>query len=163
MWFQVHPVDIRYIERSPFQFRNEAEIKSPPERVFEIMATAENQHEWFQDYKACRWTSAPPHGVGSTREIELKTITVKERFLAWEPGKRLTFCIYAATVPLVREMVEDLTFEPSSLVSGGTHVRWIAHYTPTLLTRAVHPIVRGQFGAMFKATLEGLRRYAERG
>jgi uncharacterized protein YndB with AHSA1/START domain len=161
MWFHVHPVDIGFTLRSPFQFHNEIEIKAPPARVFEIMATAENQHEWFKDYKDCRWTSAPPHGAGSTREIELKAITVKERFLVWEPGKRMAFCIYAGTLPLVREMVEDIEFLPGS-APGTTHVRWIAHYTPTLPARLVHPIIRSQFGKMFKQTLEGLRTYAER-
>jgi uncharacterized protein YndB with AHSA1/START domain len=160
MWFQVSPAEISYTQSSPFQIQNETVIHAPPDRVFEILTDGTKQHEWFKDFVACRWTSAPPYGVGSTREIELKTLTVKERFLAWDPGKRLSFCIYAITQPLVSEMVEDLQLEPAS--NGSTRLRWTAHYTPTLLMRAVHPIARMKFGAMFKASLEELRRYAER-
>jgi uncharacterized protein YndB with AHSA1/START domain len=160
MWFQVKPTDLSYTLSSPFQMRNEAVIAAPPERVFEIITNGDVQHEWFKDFVACRWTSAPPHGVGSTREVELKTLTVKERFLAWDPGKRMSFCIYASTLPLISEMLEDLQLEPTS--DGGTLFRWTAHYTPTLAMRLVHPIARVVFGGMFRASIEGLKRYAER-
>jgi uncharacterized protein YndB with AHSA1/START domain len=160
MWFQVRPTDMSYTLSSPFQFRNEAVIQAPPERVFEILSTGEEQHKWFKDFVACRWTSAAPHGAGSTREIELKALTVKERFLAWDPGKRLSFCIYACTLPLIAEMVEDMQLEPAE--GGATRFRWTAHYTPTLPMRLIHPVARIVFSSMFRASTEGLRRYAER-
>ena len=158
MWFQVRPVDLSFTKSSPFQFHNEAVIRAAPERVFEIMALGEEQRVWFKDFVEVRWTSAPPHGVGSMREVELKTLTVKERVLAWDPGKRLSFCIYAITVPLVSAMVEDLELIAED---GGTRVRWIVHYEPSLVMRALHGPVRSKFGEMFRQTLEGLTRYAE--
>lgn len=159
MWFQVRHADLSFTQRSPFQFENEAIIQATPARVFEILATAERQKEWFKDFIADRWTSAPPHGVGSTREVELKTLTVKERFLAWDPGKRIAFSIYAITLPLINEMVEDLQLEPHG--DGGTRFRWVAHYTPSLLMRLAHGTARAQFGEMFRATTAGLKAYAE--
>ena len=158
MWFPVKPTDLSYTLSSPFQFRNEAVIEAPPERVFEVISSGEDQGKWFKDFVACRWTSAPPHGVGSTREIELKALTVKERFLAWDPGKRMSFCIYAITLPLISEMLEDFQLEPAG--DGRTRFRWIAHYTPTLAMRVVHPVVRAIFGNMFRASIEGLSRHA---
>src|SRR5262245_13834431 len=146
MWFQVRPTDMSYTLSSPFQFRNEAVIYAPPERIFEIWATGEGQEQWFKDFVACRWTSAAPHGVGSTREIELKALTVKERFLAWDPGKRISFCIYACTLPLISEMLEDLQFEPEG--DGKTRFKWTAHYTPSPIMRLIHPIARMIFGDM---------------
>jgi len=159
MWFQVRPTDMSYTLSSPFQFRTEVVIQASPERVFEILSTGEEQRDWFKDFVTCRWTSAAPNGVGSTREIELKALTVKERFLAWDPGKRLSFCIYACTAPLITEMLEDMQLEPAE--GGGTRLRWIAHYTPTLLMRLVHPVGRAVFSNLFRASAEGLRRYAE--
>jgi uncharacterized protein YndB with AHSA1/START domain len=158
MWFQVKPTDLSYTLSSPFQFRNEAVIEAPPERVFEILSNGEEQGRWFKDFVACRWSSAPPHGVGSTREIELKALTVKERFVAWDPGKRMSFCIYACTLPLITEMLEDLQLEPAG--EGRTLFRWNVHYTPTLGMRLVHPIVRKIFGDMFRASIDGLKRVA---
>jgi uncharacterized protein YndB with AHSA1/START domain len=158
MWFQVHPADIGYTETSPFQIRHEALIAAPPERVFEILASNEGAKAWFKDYVATRWTSAPPNGVGSTREVELKLLTAKERFLAWDPGKRLTFCVYALTLPIVTQMVEDMVIEPSG--DGGARLVWTVHYTPSWLMRPVHGLARKVFGDLFKASIEGLRTFA---
>jgi hypothetical protein len=160
MWFDVHPADIGYTQRSPFQFRNETVLDVPPDRAFEIVGNDEGASVWFKDFVACRWTSAAPHGVGSTREIELKILTVKERFLVWEPGKRATFCIYATTLPIVTQMVEDMSFEPAD--NGGTRFIWNVHYTPSMLMRPVHGIARKLFGGMFETSIEGLRRYTAR-
>jgi uncharacterized protein YndB with AHSA1/START domain len=160
MWFDVEAVPLSFTESSPHHIEASALIDAPPARVFEIMATGEGQKEWFQDFVACRWTSAPPHGVGAEREIELKALTVKERFLAWEPGKRLAFCVYGITVPLVSAMIEDMTFED---VGGGRATRfvWRVHYRPSLLMKVIHPIGRAIFGEMFRNSAEGLARYAK--
>lgn len=160
MWFSTTPTELGYCDTSPFLFENVRVVPAPPERVFEVFATGEGQTTWFQDFVACRWTSGEPHGVGTTREIELKMLTVKERFVAWEPGKRLTFSIDAITLPLVRAMMEDLRFEPAG--EGKTKVTWRAHYTPAPVMRLFHPIARVIFGRMFAKSLDGLSRYLER-
>ena len=105
------------------------------------------------------------HGdrVGAEREVELKALTVRERFLAWEPGKRLAFTVYGSTLPLLKAMLEDMVLEP---VEAGGQVRatrliWRAHYEPSLLMRLVHPLGRMIFGELFKASGEGLARYAK--
>ncbi len=159
MWFDCEAVPLSFTERSPYRIENEAIIDASPERVFEILADGSRQIEWFEDFVACRWTSKPPHGLGSEREIELKALTVKERFLAWDPGKRMTFHIYAITVPLVSAMVEDLKLAPAG--EGKTRFTWTVHYRPTLLMRAIHPIGRAVFGKMFKKTTERLQRFAK--
>jgi uncharacterized protein YndB with AHSA1/START domain len=157
MWFAVEARDLRYPPTSPHVLENVAIIDAAPERVFEVFAKAENQREWFQDFVACRWTTPGPHGVGAEREIELKLLTVKERFLAWDPGKRLTFTIHASTLPMVDGMVEDMLFEPTG--EGKTRFTWRVHYTPKLFMRPLHPILRGVFGKMFTASTTGVARY----
>jgi hypothetical protein len=74
--------------------RSEHSIPSPPPRISAPV----------QDFVAAGGR-AGPHGVGAEREIEPK-LTVKERFLAWEPGKRLTFTVFAIA-PVVDAM-EDM-------------------------------------------------------
>ncbi len=157
MWFAVEAQGLGFTRSSPYVLENEAFIDAPPERVFETFATAENQRTWFQDFVACRWTSSAPHGVGAEREIELELLTVKERFLAWEPGKRLTFTIHAMSLPVVDAMVEDMLFEPHG--EGKTRFTWRVHYTPKLFMRPFHPILRVVFGKMFKASTKGVARY----
>jgi uncharacterized protein YndB with AHSA1/START domain len=158
MWFDLTPTDLTFIERAPFHFDNEAVINASPARVFEILEAAEAQTEWFKDFKDARWLSDPPYGVGSTREVVLKALRVKERFVAWEPGRRMAFSIEAITLPLVSAMLEDLQFEPMG--EGRTRFRWRAYYQPTIAMRLVHPIARGVFGGMFSASTSGLAAYA---
>ena len=135
-------------------------IPASAARTFEILSTGEGQREWFQDFVAVRWTSSPPHGVGATREIELKMMSVKERFLVWEPGRRLTFAIDAITVPLVQGMVEDMQLEPLSDCS--TRLRWHVYYNPSWIMRAAHPVGRNVFARMFRVSIDGLAKYASR-
>jgi uncharacterized protein YndB with AHSA1/START domain len=158
MWFDVEAVPLSFTESSPFQFENTVLLDAPPARIFDIWATGEAQETWFQDFVANRWTTAT-RGVGAEREVKLKMLTVKERFLAWEPGKRITFHIYGITLPLVSAMVEDLQFEPVG--DHATRMTWRAHYRPTLLMRMVHPIARMIFGELFKNSAEGLARYVK--
>jgi uncharacterized protein YndB with AHSA1/START domain len=158
MWFDVESVDLGFTETSPFKLENQAIIHASPERIFEIFVTGEGQREWFQDFRDARWTSSAPHGVGSTREIELALLTVKERFLAWEPGKRLTFAITAITIPIVTAMVEDMQL--SRLDEKRTRLTWRVHYRPAFAFRLVHPVARSIFGRMFSAGAAGLTKYA---
>lgn len=159
MWFDVEGVPLTFTERSPFHIETVTRVEAKPERVFEIFATGEAQEEWFQDWVGVEWTTKPPHGVGSERVAKMKMLSVKERFLAWDPGKRLSFCIYGITLPLVSAMVEDLALAPDG--DGATTFTWRVHYRPTLLMRMVHPIGRAIFGKMFRASADGLARYAK--
>lgn len=159
MWFDVEAVPLSFTESAPFCIENSVGIHAPAARVFEILATAEHQKDWFQDFKDCRWTSASRAGVGAEREIELALLTVKERFIAWEPGKRLTFHVYGITLPLVEAMVEDMIIEPTT--DRISRLTWRVHYRPSLLMRMVHPIGRAIFGSMFRNSADNLARYAK--
>jgi hypothetical protein len=159
MWFDAEAVPLSFTESSPHRIQNTAAIDASASRVFDILATAERQRDWFVDFVACRWTSPEPHGVGAEREIELKLLTVKERFLAWEPGRRMTFHIHAITLPFVKAMVEDMVIESTG--ERSCRVTWTVHYRPSLLMRLGHPLGRAIFGRMFRGSLEGLARYAK--
>jgi uncharacterized protein YndB with AHSA1/START domain len=161
MWFDLRRMSLEDAARAPFGFDNRADIAAPPERVFALFADGNGMGRWLQDFVACRWTSPEPHGVGSEREVELALFTVKERFLAWDPGKRIAFSIDAITLPLLAAAVEDLQLAPSA--SGGTQVRWRVHYAPSLAMRLVHPLARVVFGRLFRNSLAALKRLAEQG
>jgi uncharacterized protein YndB with AHSA1/START domain len=159
MWFPLEPADLSYADAAPHSLVTEKVVPASPERLFEIITTGERQDAWFKDLRDTKWTSPAPQGVGSTRDVHLKTLSVKERFLAWEPGRRLAFTMYAITLPLTTRMMEDIRFERVGAKS--TKVSWRLHYAPSALMRPVHPLAKRFFGKMFRDTVDGLGRYAE--
>jgi hypothetical protein len=160
MWFDLEPTDLRFAECAPFKFDNQAVINASPARVFEILSLGEEERIWLKDFKSAEWRSEPPHGVGSTRELALKMLTVKEHFVVWEPGRRLSFSIAAITLPAVTAMFQDLQIEP--MAQGKTRLRWVVYYRPSLITRLIHPVARAIFGGIFSSSTAGVARYATR-
>jgi hypothetical protein len=158
MWFKVEAVPLSFTESSLHRIENIQVIDATPKRVFEILATGEGMTEWFKDFVSFHWLGAPG-GLSSERELSLKTLAVKERFIVWDEGRRLTFHVFAITLPLVTALIEDFSLQPHG--NDRTSFAWRVHYRPTLLTRLVHPVVRSVFGAMFKAATDGLARYAK--
>lgn len=158
MWFHLLPTDDSFLEHSPHQLLNEVTIEAPAERVF-ALAAGERFHDWLAELVACEWTSAPPHGVGSTRIVALDTLAVKERFVRWVPGREIAFVIEACTLPLLRRMVEHLAIEP--LGEARCRLRYTVHYDPALVMRAVHPVAKVIFGKMFARAADRIRAVAE--
>jgi uncharacterized protein YndB with AHSA1/START domain len=161
MWFDVEPVPLSFRESSPHRIEITQEIDAPPARVFAVIEDGERASAWFADIQAVRWTSPPPHGNGSERVVELRAMSVKERFLAWEPGERIAFHIYAITLPLVTAMLEEMVLEP--LGEGRTRLVWRVHYRPALLMKLTHPIVRAVYRRIFTSAARGLARVAGAG
>jgi uncharacterized protein YndB with AHSA1/START domain len=160
MWFALERCAETYCDTSPFHIELEGRIGAPPERVFDVFAGNEDVTEWYPDVVASRFLTPPPHPAGSVREVSLTFVSVKERFLVWDRGRRVTFAVDAMSLPLVRAMVEDMRFEP--IAGGSTRVVWTIHYRPSLAMRLVHPVARAVFGRMFRKGLEGLAAYLER-
>jgi Polyketide cyclase / dehydrase and lipid transport len=158
MWFDTDPCDLGFCERSPHRIVTEAVLPLDPARAFEAIASERELGAWLDDFVACRWTSDAPHGVGSTRRVDLRMLRVKERFLAWDPGDRLTFTITASTVPLMRRAVEDFRLSP--LGPGRTRLSWTVHYELRGWASPFDAIARAVFGRLFRRSAENLTRYA---
>lgn len=157
MWFALQPVDLGFTRTSPFQLVNEAVVYAPPERVFDLFA-GERIDEWLAELRSVEWTSAAPHGVGSTRTLVMRDLAAKERFLAWDRGARIAFAIEALTLPFARRMLEDMQLE--RLGPRHTHVRYTVHYEPTVATRLLHPVVRRALKPAFGRALRALASIA---
>ena len=157
MWFDLHPAELDYADRAPFRIRAEAYVHAPPHRVFEIV-TGEAMERWLPEFVALRWTSPEPYGVGATRELDLRTLKVKERVLAWEPGRRFAFAITAASLPLLGQMIEDVHLEP--IAARVTLLRWNVHYAPRSPLRALHPLARGLVGRLWTGAVKNIAAYA---
>jgi hypothetical protein len=162
VWFSLEPCELDFCERSRRRIVNEVVLPASAASAFELCASGEELGAWLDDFVSCTWTSAPPHGVGSTRDVKLKLLSVRERFIAWQPGERLTFTMTATTLPVFSRAVEDLQL--TALGPNETRVRWTVHYDVPRWARLFHPVMRAVFKRLFARSAANLARYArERG
>jgi uncharacterized protein YndB with AHSA1/START domain len=144
MKFTCRTVDSNFLESAPLRFVNEVEINASPEQVFKVFEDGESWPKWFKDIIKVEWTSPKPFGVGTTRTVTLKTMTVYEQFIAWDPAKRFTFYFTATSVPLFHAFCEDYRLEP--IGKGKTKFTYIVAYEPRLLLKLAGPIGRWILG-----------------
>jgi hypothetical protein len=137
-------------------------VHATADRLFDILATGENQALWARGYRTTTWYGSTDHGVGTVRDVHLQWIVVRERFLAWTPGRRFAFSTDAASLPIVRSLIEDINFEPRP--DETTLLRWTVHYTPALALRPIARTIENRFfRPMFTDFATSLARYAEQG
>lgn len=157
MWFKVRASDVTFAESSRKHFAYDFTVPAPPRDVFDLITRPETLSSWMPDYRGARWTTSPPAGVGSVREVKLTTIAVHEKVLVWEPGERFVFTIVRASVPILKRMVEDFRFDA---VAVGTRVRWTIAYQPRLMASALEPLLAPRFAKMFEKSATRLSKIA---
>ena len=159
MKFSCRTVDLAFLDSAPIRFVNEVEINASPERVFEIFEDGESWPKWFRDIVKVEWTSSKPFGVGTTRTVTLKTMTVYEKFIAWDPGKRFTFYFTGTSLPIAHAFCEDYQLE--ALSNGRTKFTYIVAFEPRLLIKMSGPIGRWIFGNMFRTGAKSLAAFMQ--
>lgn len=80
--------------------------------MFQVLADAPAWEQWLGATRV-NYTCDPPHGVGSTRRVLIGRQTIDERFIIWEPGRRMAFFVEQSTFPM-RAFAEDFQMNPVS-------------------------------------------------
>lgn len=152
-WFDVRPVGERFFEEAPVRLAASLAIPRPAATVWDDL-TGEDPLSWCRILDRVTWTSAPPLGVGSTREVvALKGLNVfQERFFHWEEGRRKSFCVERASAPLAKAFAEDYLVEPAGEDGSSCVFTWTIAYEPTLAGRLNEPVNRRLLSSMFKDT-----------
>lgn len=152
-WFDTRPVDERFLEEAPVRLVATFAIPRPAASVWADL-TGENPLSWCRILDRITWTSAPPLGVGSTREVvALKGLNVfQERFFRWEEGRRKSFCVEKASAPLAKAFAEDYLVEPSGVGDASCTFTWTIAYEPSAAGKPGDPINKRLLSSMFKDT-----------
>lgn len=158
----MHPcerVDLDFIETAPFRFRNSVDLVITPEQVFEVLADADAWPRWASVITKVTWTSPEPHGVGTTRVVEMRGGLVgNEEYLAWEPLHRMAFRFNECSTKAVAAFAEDYRVQA---IPGGCRLTW------TMAQRARGParlamVVTGPLlNLALRRFLRNLRRYTD--
>ncbi|MFE3190245.1 SRPBCC family protein [Nocardia sp. NPDC059240] len=158
MMFALQPSGLGDIDAMRLHLRSERTVAASAARTFDILATGEGQTRWASGYRATTWYSNA-RAAGAIRDIHLRWITVRERFLAWEPATRFTFGADAMSVPLARRMIEDISFAP--LDAEHCTLTWQVHVDPAAALVPVEArFVRSMLEPMFESFAAGLANYA---
>jgi hypothetical protein len=149
------------VDRMSCHLHFEHSVTASAQRVFDVLANGENQTEWADGYRSTTWFGTE-RDVGTVRDIHMAWITVRERFLVWEPGARFTFTCDALSIPLAQRLIEDIAFVPTE--SGTSRLCWDVHFSPSpLLGRTLGDRrVQAMFAPMFGGFAAGLADYAGR-
>ena len=155
MWFSL-PASDRNLLESTTRIHAEVTVSAAPSTVFALITRPELLVRWSADTRRARWL-AGAGGLGHRRQRELQGMRVRERFIVWEPGRRCTYAVESATLPLVHGMVEDIQLVEVS--PGVTLVSWSVHLRPTAAVRFAEPLLRSSVQRALHRGLTRLQRY----
>jgi len=164
MHFTCEAVELDFLDGAAWRFENIVELDAPSAEVFDVFADGESWPKWFEAVQRVVWTSPEPKGVGTTRTVSLWVaplkVTVHERFLVWDPGRRFTFRFEGVSLPLFDAGVEDYWLE--DLSEGRCRLTYTVCVEPTPAVRLLGPITGRLFARMLRSGAQGLQSYVRR-
>ncbi|MBS9533728.1 SRPBCC family protein [Mycobacterium sp. M1] len=153
------PVDLDFLATAPHRFANSVDLAVTPDQVFEVLADATAWPHWATVITNVTWTSPQPHGVGTTRLVDMRFgIVGDEEFLAWEPGQRMAFRFTASSTSALGAFAEDYRIEPAAT---GCRLTWTLANRLTGPARLFAPLSAPVMNLAFRRFLANLRRYTD--
>lgn len=154
-------VDLAFLDSAAWRFENVVDLDAPSGEVFGVFADGESWPKWYEAVQRVVWTSPEPRGVGTTRTVTLSVtplkVTVHERFLVWDPGRRFTFRFDAVSLPLFDAGIEDYRLD--DLSEGRCRLTYTVCFEPTPVVRLLGPITGRLFARMPRSGSQGLQAY----
>lgn len=111
-----------WIATAPVQIRKEAVISAAPDKVWSALADNGTWPDWFPGFKACKFTSLPPHGEGSQRLVHQDAFKVEEIITLWETGRAWGMTVSKINAPVLKSMSEQVFLTPQG--PDTTHIDW---------------------------------------
>jgi hypothetical protein len=153
MWFALRREDLGFIQRAPVVHVAEAAAMAPSRAVFTALADAADWPRWFPGVRAARYTSPPPHGVGTIREALVSGTRWVEEMIVWEPDCRWGWTVTHASLPFATAQVELFELRPAG---AATHVRWTLALEPRLLSRLGAPLTGRMMRGLWQRAMHNL-------
>ncbi len=156
MWFNLQPWTVEEAEKGKHSIQLNRTLNCSADKAFEAFNN-QNLKIWFDDITGAEWLSNEKECVGAVRQVNLKTMKVKEHFLKWENNKRFAFYLEAASLPLINAMIEDCQF--NDVGDGRCEFNWNIYYQPTFITGLLLPIIRPVYTKMFEKAINDLEEF----
>jgi Polyketide cyclase / dehydrase and lipid transport len=151
-WYPLEPADDTIFRTAPQVYRYPVRLDVSPERVWESITSDESLAAWDLPVRRLTWTSPRPFGVGTTREVVLPLLTLRERYFRWDDGKGYSFYVESASRPGFRRFAEDYVVEPDG---DGALFTWTIAIEPSGVLgpamKVFGPVTRIGFGQVARA------------
>lgn len=146
------PVDVSFLDSAPGRYSRTWAIDRPASEVWGELVSDRPLH-WCRGL-AADWTSPRPFSVGTTRQAKVLggLLKVQEHFFRWEEGRRCSFYVTEANVPLFVSLAEDYIVEPNG--PNRCTFTWTAALAPTALGRPGGALNGVLFGSFFRDTAQ---------
>jgi len=154
------PVDPGWFERAPVCHTVSRDMPVSARRLFAVFEDPQAWARWAPVLRSVEMVGSRPYGVDTIRLVTVVGgIRVLERFIVWDPDRRLTFFVEAAGVPLWHAFAEDFLIE--DLGANRSRLIWRVAYASRKPLRFVDPLLKPLVVLLLGYTLRLLTAYAQ--
>lgn len=155
MEWKLREVGPDFFENAPYRCVSTASLQASPATVFYALAhDPSSWGEWNPGFSGNgRYTTPPPHGSGSVREVTMAGIRYSDTVLQWDEPHRWTFRVSEAGAPFAKALAEDYRITPAG---GGSIVQWTIAMEPRLGLLAMQPLMDAFLPRYFKKAMRNL-------
>ncbi len=106
-----HPVkQPEWIDSAPIIVSESIEIDATPDEVWAHIADHASWPEWFDSLTEIQ-PGTTSTGVGGTRRVIIKPLSIDEVFTAWDEGEHFAFAIVGSKLPMLAAAAESVRLE----------------------------------------------------
>ena len=154
---QLRPVGVEYLGTAPVTATLRQTIPASAAATFRGFEDPDSWPRWLDPIDEVVWTSPPPFGVGTTRDVIGRAGTISEEFFAWDDGHRMSFFFTATDVPIFGAFCEDYELVPTG--DDECVLVWRYGFECRGVFRLVQPLVAAVFKRMGTRALGQLAEY----
>lgn len=154
---RLEPQPASFADTAPVRLDFTATVEATPAEVWAAFTENRSWEQWFSGCRECRDTSTPFGGVGSTRHIEVRGLTVDEVFVAWAPEREWAFTVVEMKRSFATAMVERARFH--AVGDRQTRIDYRMAIAPKPWFRPFVPVMRAGATRAFRASFVALERY----
>lgn len=154
LWFKLRPSSAAFADRAPFVIDEHAVLDAEPNDIYDAIVDLVGARDWLADFRRAEWVSGPDQNGKQVVDEIFSFMTERVRTFHAERGVRWMSSLDACSLPLAREMMQDLQL--AALPDGRTQLRWRFYYEPYPIANPVRPAVHKFFAKMVREDIERL-------
>ncbi len=125
--------------------------------AFRCLEDADAWPVWLEPVDLVTWTTSPPFGVGTTRDIHIRAGTISETFYDWDDGHRMSFHFSHGAIPGLRAFAEDYELVPTG--DDTCELVWRYAFEFGGVGRLIQPLFAFGFGRAARRSVRNLAAF----